>query len=153
VDKIHNGLIGRAYFAKAWYTNQRKSIGFGKPAPVPSTLDWDLWQGPAPRRPYTDNIQPYNWHWFKFYGTGETLNTTGAVNMRRDGRRTFEFLFHVFRLKKPVSPPDQLATIGDDYAPNIASNIHFRRRSGTGRTCCADTRLRSGIPIQGWRYL
>jgi predicted dehydrogenase len=41
---------------------------------VPSQLDWDLWQGPAPRRPYTDNIQPYNWHWFRVYGTGETLN-------------------------------------------------------------------------------
>src|SRR5438132_13250615 len=27
VDKIHNGVIGRAYFAKAWYSNVRKSIG------------------------------------------------------------------------------------------------------------------------------
>ncbi|MBB6142944.1 putative dehydrogenase [Silvibacterium bohemicum] len=74
VDKIHNGLIGRAYYAKAWYSNTRKSIGFGKEAPVPSQLDWELWQGPAPRRAYTDNIQPYNWHWFRIYGTGETLN-------------------------------------------------------------------------------
>jgi predicted dehydrogenase len=74
VDKIHNGLIGRAYFGKAWYSNQRTSIGTGKEAPVPPQLDWDLWQGPVPRRPYTDNIQPYNWHWFKIYGTGEALN-------------------------------------------------------------------------------
>jgi len=74
VDKIHNGLIGRAYFAKAWYSNVRKSIGIGKEAPVPEQLDWDLWQGPAPRQPYKDNVQPYNWHWFKTYGTGETLN-------------------------------------------------------------------------------
>jgi predicted dehydrogenase len=74
VDKIHNGLIGRAYYAKAWYSNVRKSIGIGKEAPVPAQLDWDLWQGPAPRRPYKDNVQPYNWHWFKIYGTGETLN-------------------------------------------------------------------------------
>src|SRR6202167_511816 len=74
VDKIHNGLIGRAYYAKAWYSNTRKSIGFGKPAPVPAQLDWDLWQGPVPRKEYTDNIQPYNWHWFRNYGTGETLN-------------------------------------------------------------------------------
>src|SRR6201996_2465854 len=74
VDKIHNGLIGRAYFAKAWYSNTRKSIGVGKEAPVPATLDWDLWQGPAPRQPYKDNVQPYNWHWFKVWGTGETLN-------------------------------------------------------------------------------
>ncbi len=74
VDKIHSGLIGRAYYAKAWYSNTRKTIGTGKPAPVPAQLDWDLWQGPAPRKPYTDNVQPYNWHWFRIYGTGEALN-------------------------------------------------------------------------------
>ena len=74
VDKIHGGLLGRAYYAKAWYSNTRKSIGTGKEAPVPAQLDWDLWQGPAPRRPYTDNVQPYNWHWFRTYGTGEALN-------------------------------------------------------------------------------
>ncbi|MGO8720850.1 MAG: Gfo/Idh/MocA family protein [Acidobacteriaceae bacterium] len=74
VDKIHNGLIGRPYYAKAWYSNVRKSIGFGKIVPVPPQLDWDLWQGPAPRRPYKSNVQPYNWHWFRIYGTGEALN-------------------------------------------------------------------------------
>jgi predicted dehydrogenase len=67
-------VIGRDYYAKAWYSNTRKTIGFGKPAPVPPQLDWELWQGPAPRRAYTDNIQPYNWHWFRNYGTGEALN-------------------------------------------------------------------------------
>jgi predicted dehydrogenase len=74
VDKIHNGVIGRAYFAKAWYSNVRKSIGTGKEVPVPATLDWDLFQGPAPRQAYRDNVQPYNWHWFKVWGTGESLN-------------------------------------------------------------------------------
>ncbi len=74
VQKIHDGLIGRAYYALAWYANTRKSIGYGKDAPVPPTLDWDLWQGPAPRRPYKDNVQPYNWHWFRIWGTGEALN-------------------------------------------------------------------------------
>jgi predicted dehydrogenase len=74
VGRIHAGEIGRAYYAKAWYVNTRKSIGHGKPAAVPATLDWDLWQGPAPRTPYRDNVQPYNWHWFRVWGTGETLN-------------------------------------------------------------------------------
>ena len=74
VEMIHNGLIGRPYMAKAWYSNTRKTIGIGHEAPVPGTLDWDLWQGPAPRKPYTDNVQPYNWHWFRIYGTGEALN-------------------------------------------------------------------------------
>ena len=74
VDKIHNGLIGRPYLGKAWYSNTRKSMGIGKVVPVPPELDWDLWQGPAPRRPYKDNVHPYNWHWLRIYGTGETLN-------------------------------------------------------------------------------
>ena len=74
IEKIRSGAIGRPYFAKAWYVNTRKSIGTGKPVAVPAQLDWELWQGPAPRRPYRSNVHPYNWHWFKTYGTGETLN-------------------------------------------------------------------------------
>lgn len=74
VDRIHNGLIGTPYFARAWYSSSRKGIGFGKDAPAPAQIDWDLWQGPVPRRPYKDNYQPYNWHWFKHWGTGEAGN-------------------------------------------------------------------------------
>ena len=74
VKKIHDGVIGRPYLAKAWYVNTRKSIGTGKEVPIPPQLDWNLWQGPAPRRSYKDNIHPYNWHWFRDWGTGESLN-------------------------------------------------------------------------------
>lgn len=74
IEKIRGGLIGRPYFAKCWYNNTRSSIGFGKQVSVPPQLDWDLWQGPAPRQPYRSNVQPYNWHWFKTWGTGEALN-------------------------------------------------------------------------------
>src|SRR5437588_1819471 len=74
IAKIHDRIIGRPYMAKAWYANVRKSIGVGKEISVPPQLDWELWQGPATRRPYQDNVHPYNWHWFRNYGTGETLN-------------------------------------------------------------------------------
>jgi predicted dehydrogenase len=74
VQQIHDGLIGRAYYAKAWYVNTRKSMGIGKETAVPAWLNWELWQGPAPRSAYKDNIHPYNWHWLRRYGTGETLN-------------------------------------------------------------------------------
>lgn len=74
IGKINDGVIGRPYFAKSWYCNVRKSIGTGQPASVPPQLNWDLWQGPAPRQAYRDNVQPYNWHWFRTWGTGETLN-------------------------------------------------------------------------------
>ncbi len=74
IKEIHDGVIGRAYFARAWYTNARPSIGTGSEVPVPPSLDYELWQGPAPRQPYQDNIIPYNWHWFWNWGTGEALN-------------------------------------------------------------------------------
>lgn len=72
--EIKEGVIGNPYFAKAWYTNNRKPIGYGKKVAVPSTLDFELWQGPAPRRDYKDNLVHYNWHWFWHWGTAETCN-------------------------------------------------------------------------------
>jgi len=74
MQAIRDGVIGRAYFAKAWYANRRKSIGRGKAVSVPANLDYELWQGPAPRTPYRDNVIHYNWHWFKRWGTGEICN-------------------------------------------------------------------------------
>ena len=72
--KIHAGVIGEAYQGKAWYANTRGSIGVGKPAAIPDGLDYELWQGAAPRRPYQDNLIHYNWHWFRNWGTGEACN-------------------------------------------------------------------------------
>ena len=74
IPELQAGLIGKIYFGRGWYVNNRASIGHGKPAPVPAGLDYDLWQGPAPRRDYIDNLIHYNWHWRWHYGTGEALN-------------------------------------------------------------------------------
>jgi predicted dehydrogenase len=74
ISELRNGIIGRVYFARGWYTNKRTSIGFGKKVPPPATLDFDLWQGPAPRTAFRDNLVHYNWHWFWHWGTGEALN-------------------------------------------------------------------------------
>ncbi len=86
VAELHGGIIGRVFFAQGWYTNNRPSIGIGKPAAVPSWLNYDLWQGPAPRTAYKDNLIHYNWHWHWTWGTGEALNNgTHEVDMMRWG--------------------------------------------------------------------
>lgn len=83
---LHDGVIGRVYYANAWYVNNRPSIGHGKTISAPGELDFDLWQGPAPRRSYQDNLHPYNWHWFWHWGTGESLNNgTHFLDLMRWG--------------------------------------------------------------------
>lgn len=86
IEDVKSGVIGKPYFGKGWYTNKRPSIGVGKLAPVPDWLNWDLWQGPAPRMAFKDNYVHYNWHWFWHWGTGEALNNgTHMVDLLRWG--------------------------------------------------------------------
>lgn len=86
ISELKNGIIGRPYFGKGWYSNNRGPIGIGKEVAVPDWLNWDLWQGPAPRKVFKDNIVHYNWHWFWNWGTGEALNNgTHMVDLLRWG--------------------------------------------------------------------
>ena len=74
ISQVHAGAIGKVGMARAWIHQKRVNIGHGKPAPVPPGVDYALWQGPAPERPFYPNRFHYNWHWFWHWGTGELGN-------------------------------------------------------------------------------
>jgi len=93
MQELRNGVIGEVLYGKSWYATDRKSIGKGKVVPVPENLNWDFWQGPAPRGPqFKDNLIHYNWHWHWHWGTGEALNNgTHFVDLVRWGMRLDEY--------------------------------------------------------------
>jgi predicted dehydrogenase len=75
VNEIHNGVIGTAFKATTFLSSPRTSIPVAVKAPVPEGLDWDLFQGPAPRAEYINQIWDYIWHWYGWnYGTAEIMN-------------------------------------------------------------------------------
>jgi len=135
IEELHKGIIGRVYFAKAWYTNVRKS-NFLKPGTPPPELNYDLWQGPAPRKPYQDGLIHYNWHWFWHWGTGEALNNgTHEVDVARWGLGV-DFPTRVssvggrYEFKDDWETPDtQIVTM--DYPGRVS--LMWENRSSNGR--------------------
>lgn len=74
IQAIHDGIIGQPYKAVAFYANSRGEVPVPQEVTPPPTLDWELWQGPAPRRPFLDILADYNWHWRWHWGTAESAN-------------------------------------------------------------------------------
>jgi predicted dehydrogenase len=74
ISALHDGVIGRIYMAKGLCYKRRQSIGRKPDGPVPPGVDWDLFLGPAPVRPFNQNRFHYNWHWFWDTGNGDIGN-------------------------------------------------------------------------------
>lgn len=60
LDLLKSGKIGRVQHARYWHRRNRGPIGAGQKTTVPAWLDWELWQGPAPRKPFQDRWVHYN---------------------------------------------------------------------------------------------
>ncbi len=74
VQHLRDGLIGRVYMSRGLVYRWRPDIGDQGISAVPEGLDYDMWTGPAPMRPFTRNLVHYNWHWHWNYGNGDVGN-------------------------------------------------------------------------------
>lgn len=71
---IHDGGIGEVKIARGLCYKRRKSIGPRGEYPIPASVDYDLWLGPAPKKPLTRERFHYDWHWQWDYGNGDLGN-------------------------------------------------------------------------------
>jgi predicted dehydrogenase len=70
VELIQAGAIGPVTECHVWVTARYSDAKFTTGTPAPAHLDWDLWLGPAPQRPYSEGVHPFEWRKFWDYGTG-----------------------------------------------------------------------------------
>ncbi len=74
ITALQQGLIGKLYMAKALCYKLRPSIGHTPDTPTPAGLNWDLFLGAAPMRPFNEKRFAYYWHWFWDTGNGDIGN-------------------------------------------------------------------------------
>jgi len=74
VQKMRDGLLGEVYLSRGTCYKWRNTIGHAEEEPVPAGVHYDLWTGPAPKKPFTKNRFHYNWHWVWDTGNGDFGN-------------------------------------------------------------------------------
>ncbi|HVR75677.1 MAG TPA: Gfo/Idh/MocA family oxidoreductase [Planctomycetota bacterium] len=112
VELIQAGVIGKAREVHVWTDRPIWPQGIYRPTdtpPVPPTLDWDLWLGPAPSRAYHPAYVPFKWRGFWDFGTG-ALGDMACHNM--------DVAFWALGLRDPTAIEAESATVNTETAPN-----------------------------------
>ncbi len=74
IEYIRNGGLGDVHLVRVLNSKERETIGKQPDKPVPDGVDYDMWLGPAPMRPFNENHFHYAWHWFWAYSGGDLIN-------------------------------------------------------------------------------
>jgi hypothetical protein len=105
VEWVRAGLIGQVREVQVWTDRPVWPQGIKRPSdtpPVPSTLDWDLWLGPAPQRPYHPAYHPFRFRGWYDFGTG-ALGDMGC--------HAFHVIVRALDLGPPVSVSASVADV------------------------------------------
>ena len=74
VEYVEGGGLGKVIFGKAWETARNGAVHLAADSAPPPGLDYHIWQGPCPERPYNKSIVGGSWRWLFDYGTGDLGN-------------------------------------------------------------------------------
>ncbi|MGP8199466.1 MAG: Gfo/Idh/MocA family protein [Limisphaerales bacterium] len=125
VEWVNNGALGNILAARGICYKRRSSIGKTEgPQPVPATVDYDLWCGPAPLTPPRRAKFHYDWHWFWDYGAGDLGNQgVHEVDVARWflGEKTVSY--------RAFSVGGRLGYTDDGQTPNTLITIHDFKRA------------------------
>jgi predicted dehydrogenase len=127
IHHLHAGTFGEIYLARGLCFKWRDTIGRAPSEPVPAGVDYDLWTGPAPLKPFTRNRFHYNWHWIWDTGNGD-LGNQGVHQM------------DVARWGLGVALPSRVSAIGghfmfddDQETPNTVNCVFEFEQPGGRR--------------------
>ena len=73
-EYVKSGAMGKVIYGKAWETSRNAEVHLAPDSDPPPGLDYELWLGPAPYRPYNRSIVGGAWRWLFDYGTGDLGN-------------------------------------------------------------------------------
>jgi len=108
---IQDGAIGTVREAHVWSDRPIWPQGIGRPKdmqPIPATLDWDLWLGPAPWRPYNKAYVPFNWRGWWDFGCG-AMGDMAVHNA--------DPAFFCLNLDAPIAAEAETSPVNDETFP------------------------------------
>lgn len=111
-EYILAGHLGRALWARAWESSRQKSLGHPADSQPPAGVDYDMWLGPAPKRPFNPLRFHGNWRWFFDYGTGDLGND--GVHRLDLARWALETAIEA-RGEPPLGLPRSVSATGGKY--------------------------------------
>jgi predicted dehydrogenase len=125
IEFMHTGGLGDIYMAKGLCLKPRGSIGHVADSEVPEGVDWDMFLGPAPFRPFNQNRFQYKWHWFWDTGNGDLGNQ--GIHQADFARWAMNKGTHPVRIQ---SMGNYFVWDSDQETPNI-QHIDFEYGDGT----------------------
>jgi predicted dehydrogenase len=135
---VQENTLGKVTVARAYrITNMAPNgIGIAPDSDPPPGLDWDMWLGPAPKRPFNPNIAPYKFRWWKAYSS----------QVANWGVHYFDIIRHILGETAPLSVSAHGGKFGVNDSRDIPDTLEVTFEFASGRLMLFGQYEASGVP-------